>query len=49
MEVPVGECEGVKRRAFERKEEKRKESKEWIEPAKREQGRLKMSGGEVMW
>ena len=30
MEVPVGECEGVKRRVFERKEENRKESKEWM-------------------
>ena len=49
MEVPEGECEGMRGRVFERKKEKRKESKEWIELAKREQGRLKMSCGEVMW
>ena len=30
MEVPMGECERVKRRVFERKEENRKESKEWM-------------------
>ena len=30
MEVLVEECEGVKRRVFERKEENRKESKEWM-------------------
>ena len=49
MEVPEGECEGMRGRVFERKKEKRKESKEWIELAKREQGILKMSCGEVMW